>query len=47
MMTKEDSTKTINFMTPGAGVVVLGRGHISRIGKMHYSSLLPGLDQTN
>ena len=37
MMTKEGSTKIVNFMTPGAGVVVLGRGHISHIVKMHYS----------
>ena len=29
MMTKEGSTKIVNFMTPGAGVLVLGRGHIS------------------
>ena len=31
-MTKEGSTKIVNFMTPGAGVLMLGRGHIS-----HYS----------
>ena len=36
MMTKEGSTKTVNFMTPGAGVLVLGCGHISYIVKMHY-----------
>ena len=36
MMTKEGSTKILNFMTPGAGVLVLGRGHISHIVKMHY-----------
>ena len=35
MMTKEGS-KIVNFMTPGAGVLVLGRGHISHIVKMHY-----------
>ena len=35
-MTKEGSTKIVNFMTPGAGVLVLGRGHISHIMKMHY-----------
>ena len=29
MMTKEVSTKIINIMTPGLGVLVLGRGHIS------------------
>ena len=36
MMTKEGSTKIVDFMTPWAGVLVLGRGHISRIVKMHY-----------
>ena len=36
MITKEGSTKIINFMTPGAGVLVLGRGHISHIVKMYY-----------
>ena len=39
-------------MTPGAGVFVLGCGHISHIVKMHYFfknlfSLLPLIDQTN
>ena len=38
MMTKEGSTKIVNFMNPGAGVLVLGRGHISHIVKMHYFS---------
>ena len=37
MMTKEGSTKIVNFMTPEAGVLVLGRGHISHIAKIHYS----------
>ena len=36
MMIKEGSTKIENFMTPGAGVLMLGRGHISHIVKMHY-----------
>ena len=36
MMTKEGSIKIVTFMTPGAGVFVLGRGHISQIVKMHY-----------
>ena len=36
MLTKEGSTKIVNFMTPGAGALVLGRGHKSRIVKMHY-----------
>ena len=33
MMTKEGSTKIVNFITPGAGVIVLGRGHKSYIVK--------------
>ena len=36
MMTKEGSTKIVNFMSPGAGVLVLGCGHISHRVKMHY-----------
>ena len=28
MMTKEESTKIVNFMTSGAWVLMLGRGHI-------------------
>ena len=36
MMTKEGSTRIINFMTPGAGVFMLGCGHISHIVKVHY-----------
>ena len=36
IMTKEWSTKIVNFMTPGVGVLVLGRGHISHRVKMHY-----------
>ena len=36
MMTKEGSTKIVNFMTCGAGVLVLGRGYISHIVKLHY-----------
>ena len=36
MMNKEGSTKIVNFMTPGSGVLVLGCGHISHIVKMHY-----------
>ena len=31
-MTKEGSTKIVNFMTPRAGVLMIERGHIS-----HYS----------
>ena len=37
MIAKEGSTKIVNFMTPGSGVLLLGRGHISHIVKMHYS----------
>ena len=37
MMSKDGSTKIVNFMTPGAGILVLGRGQISHIMKMHYS----------
>ena len=36
MMNKEGSTKIVNFMTPRAGALVLGCGHISHIVKMHY-----------
>ena len=36
MMTNEGSTKIVIFITPGAGVLVLGSGHISHIMKMHY-----------
>ena len=31
MMTKEGSTKIVNFMTPGAGVLMFGCGHIISI----------------
>ena len=31
MTTKEKSTKVVNFMTPGAGVLVLWHGHIVKI----------------
>ena len=36
MMTKEGSTQIVNFMTLGAGVLMLGRGHISHIVNMYY-----------
>ena len=36
MMTKDGSTKIVNFMTQRAGVLVLGRGHKSHIAKVHY-----------
>ena len=36
MMTKDRSTKIQNFMTPGAGFLILGHGNISEIQGMHY-----------
>ena len=39
-MTKERSTKIGNFMTTGAGFLVMERGHISHIVKMYYFFLL-------
>ena len=36
IMTKEGYIRIINFMNPGAGVLMLGCGHISHIGGMHY-----------
>ena len=36
MLTKECSTKIVNFMTPEAGVLVLVRGHLSHMANMHY-----------
>ena len=35
ILTKEGCTKIVYFMTPGAGVPLLGTGHVSRIVKMH------------
>ena len=37
VQTKKGHTKIVNCTTPGAGVLLLGRGHISHIVKMHYS----------
>ena len=45
MMTKDGSTKIKNFMTPMAGVLVLGGGHISHIVKMLYSFQNPCINQ--
>ena len=36
MMNKKGSTKIVNFMNPGPEVLVLGRGHISDLMKIHY-----------
>ena len=47
MMTKEGSTKIVNFMTPGAGFREQRRGQIKHKVKMHYFSTLPDIDQTN
>ena len=38
-MTKERSSKIVNFMTPGAGVHVLGCGHISHIKCIIFNSI--------
>ena len=40
MMTKEGSTKIVNFMTPGTGVRMLRRGHISNYSEYVLSSTL-------
>ena len=31
MMKKKESTKVVNFMTPGVGILVLGHDHISEM----------------
>ena len=36
-MTKEGTIKIVNFLTPGAGVLLLGCDHISHIVKINYS----------
>ena len=36
MITKEGSTKNVNFMSPGVGVLAIGCGHISHKVKIHY-----------
>ena len=40
MMTKEGSTKIINFMTPGTGGLMLWSGHISHNSEYVVSSIL-------
>ena len=40
MLTKETSTEIMNFITPGAGVLMLRRGHISHYGLYAISSTL-------
>ena len=39
-MTKEGSTKIMYFTTPGAWVLILGRGHISHFSEYVVSSTL-------
>ena len=39
-MTKEGHTQSVNFMTPGAGVLMIGHGHTRLTLKMHYKSIL-------
>ena len=47
IMTKEGSTKIVNFMIPGTGVHVLGHGHIEKMQYFFFSSCLHlGMDQT-
>ena len=36
ILTKEGSTKIVYFMTPGTGIIVLGRDYISLIVKIYY-----------
>ena len=40
LMTKKGCTKIVNFMIPGAGVLMLGRGHISHYSEYVLSSTL-------
>ena len=40
MMTKVGSSQIVNFMTPGAGVLMLGHGHISHYSEYVLSSTL-------
>ena len=50
MVIEEESTKIVNFTTPGVGILVLRCGHISSIVKIHYffkNSRLPSTDQSN
>ena len=50
MVTEEESTKIVNFMTPRVGILVLSVALIRFIVKIHYffkNSLLPSTDQSN
>ena len=46
MMSEEESTKIVNFMTPRAGILVLGRGHIVNMQYFSSSCLHYGMDKT-
>ena len=47
-MTKEESTKIVNFMSPGIGVLVLGRAPLLKMLYFFSSSCLHwGRDETN
>ena len=53
-MTKEESSENAKFMTPRAGIIVLGRVHIyyksygeNALFLQNFSSLHAGIDQTN
>ena len=46
-MNQTGTTKIVNFMTPGTGVLVLGCGYISHKVKMLSSSLLLSIDKIN
>ena len=48
MMTKEESSKIVNGMTPRTGVLVLGQGQVVKMEYFFSSSCLQwGMDQTN
>ena len=51
IMTKKESTKVVNAMTPGAGVLLLRSGDIGHIVKciisLTFFSLLPAINKTN
>ena len=46
MMTKEGSTQIVNFMTPWAGVLMLGCGHLSHIVNNYVLSSTPSIYST-
>ena len=46
MMTKEESIEILNFMTPEAGVLMLGRGHIMKPYSEYVSSSILSIYRT-